>query len=87
MTGTTNTELRDYQRRVKGMIDGLRRQVSWSGFDRVERDLGLDNLLDEQQVTVVVTVPAGSDTEARQTVEQELNGLHLPTGWSASVSG
>lgn len=81
---TTNTELRDFQRAVKAAIDSVR-HYSPSIVGDVERSLGLDSFVDDQVITVKVTVPATDPAEAQSQVEEQLSSLYLPSGWAASV--
>jgi hypothetical protein len=88
MSSTTNTELLDFQRTVKAAAEALR-SVAYGAdryVDQFLADTGLDNLVEDVEVTVKVTVPAADPAAATTQVEQQIASLYLPSGWSATVS-
>lgn len=83
---TANPELHAFQVAVRNKIDELASSLYWSGGDQVKRDLGLDNLVEDQVVTVRVTVPAASPADAAAQVGQQVQSVYLPAGWTVDVA-
>lgn len=86
MTSTANPELRAFQIAVRDKIDQLAAELYWHGGAQVKADLGLDNLVEDVEVTVKVTVPAADQATAVAAVQDQVRFVHLPSGWAAEVS-